>query len=158
MGTGAATTLAVVEASGSTLRSYHIGDAEILLTGQRGKLKFKTIAHSPVGYAVEAGLLENEEALLHEDRHIVSNCVGVEDMHIDMGPVLPFARYDTLLIASDGVFDNLMQDQLIEIIRKGPLRKVSESLLKTCRDSMRGESASHPGKPDDLSFILLRRN
>lgn len=158
MGSGAATTLAVVEAGKSTIRSYHIGDSEILLTGQRGKLKFKTISHSPVGYAVEAGLLENEEALLHEDRHLVSNCVGVEDMHIDMGPVLTLAQYDTVLLASDGVFDNVTQDELVEMIRKGPLQKVAETLLTHCQAIMRGQSNSHPGKPDDLSFILLRRN
>jgi len=33
----------------------HVGRFGDSLVGQRGKLKFQTIAHSPIGYAVEAG-------------------------------------------------------------------------------------------------------
>ncbi|NOX43671.1 MAG: serine/threonine protein phosphatase, partial [Gammaproteobacteria bacterium] len=56
-GVGSATTLAVLELQGQTIRSYHVGDVLILLTGQRGKLKLQNVPHSPVGYAVESGML-----------------------------------------------------------------------------------------------------
>ncbi|MEX0611294.1 MAG: protein phosphatase 2C domain-containing protein, partial [Pirellulales bacterium] len=62
LGTGAATTLALVEIQHRTIRPYHVGDSVILLTGQRGKLKLQTISHSPIGYAVEAGLMAEEDA------------------------------------------------------------------------------------------------
>ncbi len=58
------------------LRPYHVGDSTNLLTGQRGKLEFAMISHSPTGYAMEAGVLGEEEALVHEDRHDVSNLLG----------------------------------------------------------------------------------
>ena len=57
IGTGAATTLSLVEIQGRVVRAYQVGDSAILLAGQRGKLKYQTIAHSPIGYAVEAGLI-----------------------------------------------------------------------------------------------------
>src|SRR4051812_40299482 len=39
LGTGSATTLALVEIQDRVIRPYHVGDSAILMTGQRGKLK-----------------------------------------------------------------------------------------------------------------------
>ena len=66
LGVGAATTLVVAELEGWTLRTYHAGDSRALVSGQRGLLKLLTAAHSPVGHAVQAGILEEDEALHHE--------------------------------------------------------------------------------------------
>ena len=60
---GAATTLAVVEIVEGVVRPYHAGDSMILVVGQRGKIKLQTTSHSPVGFAVEAGLLDEKEAM-----------------------------------------------------------------------------------------------
>ena len=68
-GTRGATTLVVVEFDQGTIRPYHIGDATILVTGQRGLVKFQTVSHSPTGYLEEAGLLNEKHAMLHEERH-----------------------------------------------------------------------------------------
>lgn len=73
LGTGAATTMALVEIQDRTIRPYHVGDSAILVTGQRGKVKLQTIPHSPIGYAVEAGLMKEEEAIHHEARHVISS-------------------------------------------------------------------------------------
>ena len=67
LGLGAATTLAVVELTDGRLRPFHVGDSGILVVGQRGKRKLQTVMHSPVGYAFEAGVLDEEQALHHED-------------------------------------------------------------------------------------------
>ena len=110
LGTGAATTLALVEIQDRTIRPYHVGDSVILLTGQRGKLKLQTIPHSPIGYAVEAGLMKEEDAIHHEERHVISNVIGSEQMRIEIGPPIEMAPRDTLLLASDGLLDNLLPD------------------------------------------------
>ena len=41
LGVGAATTLAVVEIQGRSVRTYHVGDSMILAVGQRGKVRFQ---------------------------------------------------------------------------------------------------------------------
>lgn len=151
---GSATTLAVVEILGNSVRTYHVGDSMILVTGQRGKLKIETISHSPVGYAVEAGVLSEEEAILHDERHLVSNVVGSQDMHISMGIATKLAPRDTLLVASDGLFDNIHRDEIIEIIRKGGLEDCGNRLAAMARKRM--EERIPPFKPDDLTFILFR--
>ncbi len=153
---GMATTLAVIEIQGHTIRHYHVGDAMILLTGQRGKLKAYTVSHSPVGYAVEAGILDETEAVHHEERHVVSNVVGAADMSISIGTTLQLATRDTLLLASDGLFDNLYMEEIVEIIRKGPLTKAALKLLTLCQQRMQHPQQGFPSHPDDLSFILYR--
>lgn len=155
--TGTGTTLAAVEIQGSQVRPYHVGDSMILVVGQRGRVKLQTICHSPVGYAVESGLLDEAEAMHHDQRHVVSNIVGVQEMRIEMGSALSLDPRDTLLVASDGVFDNLHLDEVIETIRKGPLAQVAQQLADACQARMVAAGKNEPSKPDDLTFILFRR-
>jgi serine/threonine protein phosphatase PrpC len=155
-GTGAATTLAVVEIQAGAIRSYHIGDSMILVTGQRGKVKLQTTAHSPVGYAIESGLLDEAQAMHHEHRHVVSNVVGIQDMRIEIGPTLRLAARDTLLIASDGLPDNLFVDEIIQCVCHGQLEAAARRLVQDSRQRMQGLDGLRPGHADDLSFILFR--
>lgn len=155
-GTGAATTLAVVEIQANQLRPYHVGDSMIVVTGQRGKQKLFTVSHSPVGYAVEAGLLNEEEAIHHEERHLISNVVGAEDMNISMGSLITLAPRDTLLLASDGLFDNLYYEEIVALIRKGPLQTAARRLVELAHNRMARRDPEQPCHPDDLSFILYR--
>lgn len=153
---GAASTVALVEIQGYEIRPYHVGDSAILITGQRGKVKHLSIPHSPVGYAVESGMLEAEEAIHHEDRHFISNAVGIAPMHIEIGPKIKLAKRDTVLIASDGLFDNLQIDEIVEIIRHGNLENSSEQLISACQNRMKNFETDQPHHPDDMSFILFR--
>ena len=158
LGVGAATTLAVVAIDDSRLRSYHAGDSGILVTGQRGRAKALTVDHSPVGYAVEAGFLDPSDALHHEERHVVSNLVGIADMRIEMGSPLSLAPFDTVVVASDGLFDNLHVAEIVEIVRKGDLQGAAGALVARCLARMRAPDEGQPSKPDDLTFLLFRRH
>ncbi len=157
LGVGAATTLAVLEIVQNRVRSYHVGDSGILVVGQRGKVKLRTMAHSPVGYAVESGLVEEDEAMYHEERHLVSNMVGSPDMRIDVGPVVHLALHDTVLMGSDGLFDNLTFDDIVARIRKGPLAAGVAELVRTSREIMTAPQPDQPSKLDDLSIVAFRR-
>ncbi|WP_455218759.1 PP2C family protein-serine/threonine phosphatase, partial [Kaarinaea lacus] len=158
LGVGAGSTVAAVEVCNNVLRPYHAGDSMILVVGQKGKVKLQSIPHSPVGYAVESGFLDEEEAMHHDYRHVISNYIGCAEMRIEIGPAIKLARYDTVLIASDGLFDNIHLNEIIEIIRKNSLAKVSEQLVTLCSKRMRHEDPGHPSKPDDIAFVLFRRN
>lgn len=162
IGTGAATTLAVAEISGSQVRAYNIGDSEVMVFGQRGRLKLRTISHSPVGFALQAGLVDHEEALHHQDRHFVSNVVGSRDMRIEVGSVLELAELDTVLVCSDGLVDNLRLAEIAAIMRCGPLdarlRLLATDTLARMNSAQVGGAEPHPSKPDDLSLIAFRRN
>jgi len=154
---GAATTLAAIEIQNNSIRPYHVGDSMMMLCGQRGKVKLQSIAHSPVGYAVESGLLDENEAIHHEERHLISNVVGSNDMSIEIGTIRKLARRDTLIIASDGLFDNLYLNEIIEIIRTGKITNAANSLIELTHQRMQQQIADLPCHPDDLTFILFRR-
>jgi PPM family protein phosphatase len=156
LGCGAATTLALVEIQGRSIRPYHVGDSVILLTGQRGKLKLQTIPHSPIGYAVEAGLMKEEEAIHHEERHVISNVIGAEQMRIEMSAPVEMALRDTLVLASDGLLDNLLPGEIVEIVRSGPLNVAVSDLVSEAHHRMTSQNGSAPSKPDDLTVIAYR--
>jgi serine/threonine protein phosphatase PrpC len=156
LGRGAATTIVIAEISAKQLRSYHVGDSELISVGQRGRVKQRIIPHSPTGFAVEAGLLDQDEAVQHDQRHVLFNVVGAPDMRVDIGPAVRIATHDTVLLASDGLVDNLFVDEIIEIIRMGPLEKAADRLLEVAGKRMLAADGTNPSKPDDLTIILYR--
>jgi serine/threonine protein phosphatase PrpC len=156
LGIGAATTLAAVEISAGTLRPYHVGDSAILVAGQRGKIKLQTVAHSPVGYALESGFLDEKQALHHNDRHLISNMVGAPDMRIEVGSHLRLASRDTVVVATDGLFDNLGVGEIVKVVRTKPLEAVSEQLAGECSRRMGEPRDGRPSKPDDCTFLIFR--
>lgn len=158
LGGGSATTLTVVTIEGLVARAYQIGDSEAIIVGQKGKLKAQTLAHSPTGFAVEAGFLDQRAALHHEERHLVSNFLGTNDMRIDMGASVELKPRDTVLLASDGLTDNIHIEEIVELVRKGPLEAAIEKLTRLANRRMTGEARTQPSKPDDLSVILFRKN
>ncbi len=157
IGNGAATTLTVVAIEGHIARSYQIGDSEAMFVGQRGRIRAQTMAHSPTGFAVEAGFLNQREALHHEERHLVSNFIGTSDMRVDMGAEMKLNPRDTVLLASDGLMDNVHLHEITELVRKGTLAAAVSSLTNLAARRMTVETLHQPSKPDDLSLILYRK-
>jgi PPM family protein phosphatase len=154
---GSATTMTVITLEGRLARSYQVGDSEAIVIGQRGLVKLQTTAHSPTGFAVEAGFLDQREALHHEERHLVSNFIGTADMRIDVGAAVELDQRDTILLASDGLMDNVHVDEIIEFVRKGPLSEAVLSVVAQAEQRMKNARDGEPSKPDDLSLILFRK-
>lgn len=157
LGNGSATTMTVITVEGLIARSYQIGDSEAIIVGQRGLVKLQTTAHSPTGFAVEAGFLDEREALHHEERHLVSNFLGTSDMRIDVGATVKLKPRDTIIVASDGLMDNVHVDEILECIRKGPLTDAVRCAVELAKERMRTMRDGQPSKPDDLSLIVFRK-
>ncbi len=165
---GAATTLLALEIQPGIARCFHAGDSGATIFGQRGRVKFRTVDHSPVGFGEAAGLIEPAEAMFHEHRHLVSNMLGDQDMKIDVGPTVALAPLDTVVLGSDGLWDNLHFDEVIDLLRAGPLVEGVEATCNLARSRMgllAGElpsagrsSDEEPGKPDDLTVIAFRQS
>ena len=156
MHAGIAVVVAAVELQDGACRPYHVGDSVVFVIGGRGKVKHESIAHSPVGYGVESGLLDAREAIHHEDRHLVSNYIGSESMHIAIGPTLAMAARDTVLLASDGLVDNLRLKEIADTIQKGELRETTQLLAERARYRMTVAQDGQPSKPDDLTIVAFR--
>lgn len=155
-GTGAATTLAIVEIGPDFIRPYHIGDSEIMVFGRRGRVKYQSVPHSPVGFAYHAGMLDEDQAIKHEDRHLVSNVLGSREMRIEVGSPQQLAQGDCLVICSDGLVDNLQFGEICDGLRTGNLDQRFERLITTTLARMEAADAAVHSKPDDLSVIAYR--
>ncbi|HJL38718.1 MAG TPA: protein phosphatase 2C domain-containing protein [Polyangiaceae bacterium LLY-WYZ-15_(1-7)] len=149
-----ATTLVVVEAAPGWVRTYCCGDSQALLVGGRGKLKLVTLPHSPVGYAVEAGFLEEAEARVHEERHLVSNLLGDDALRVTMHGPVERAAQDTVVVASDGLFDNLDPEAVAELACARPLEEAARALAERAWERMASGEAGT--KVDDLALVLHR--
>jgi serine/threonine protein phosphatase PrpC len=157
LGNGAATTLTVVTVEATVARSFQIGDSEAVIVGQRGRIRLQTMPHSPTGFAVEAGFLDQRAALHHEERHLVSNFLGTTDMRIDIGTEMDLMPRDTVLLASDGLMDNVHFDEIVARVRAGPIGAALEKVVGLARRRMADNATGQPCKPDDLSLILFRK-
>ena len=133
-----------------------VGDSGVLGFTPFGELRMQTIAHSPVGYAIEAGVLDELEAMLHADRHLVSNVIGDPHMHVELSSALELESGDTYVIASDGLFDNIHTPEIVRYLHKGSLSQSTRQLVEECRRRMLQPTEGQPSKPDDLTLIAFR--
>ena len=148
--------MSVVTIERRRLRSYHVGDSATMVIGRRGRIKFQTTPHSPVGIAEANGQLDEKAAMIHPNRHVINNIIGMPDMWIDIGRPIELADLDTVILASDGLWDNLYRDEVSGLVSNRSLIKSSNGIFRMATDRMKREPGSEFGKPDDLSFILYR--
>jgi serine/threonine protein phosphatase PrpC len=152
---GAGTTLAAAVVDNGHVQTLHIGDAGVLVVSQRGRIKHRTMPHGPVGDAVRAGILDEEDAPWHEESHVVSNLVGSADMWMEMGPRVPLGQRDTIVVGSDGLFGNFAPEEIAELVRTGEVATAAERLREACQGRMLNPQ-DRPPAPDDLGFALFR--
>ena len=157
MSTRSASTLALAEIGPGYVRTYHVGDSILFVCGQRGLIKLQTTPHSPVGFAMEAGLIDESEALQHAELNLIFNVIGSSDMRIEIGSELPMAPRDTLMLASDGLTDNVMQDEIVQLIRKGSMVIAIKELTDLAQRRMKHPVDDQPSKPDDFTTVLFRQ-
>ena len=60
------------------------------------------------------------------------------------------------MLASDGLFDNLQIDEIVERIRRGPLDRAARRLAHDGRERMVNPAPGQPSKHDDLTFVAFR--
>lgn len=145
------TTLSFAALFGTEMRSYSVGDSEVQYFNNSGKVIYNNIPQSPVGYAVEAGMLSQEEALDHSDRYLVNNLIGDEHLRIEVASKVALKKGYSIIIGSDGLFDNLSHETLNSLVGKGSFEEGFNKLCQLCKDREDWR------KDDDVSFIVLRK-
>jgi len=153
-GIGATVSVFVIQDSKAT--SYHAGDATSLVVGSGPQIKMETIPHSAMGSAVASGEIDEKEAMHHPMRHLVSNFVGMRGMWVEKTEGVHLEHRDTVILASDGLWDNLYPDEVVDQISDQPLESAAKELVALAGQRMTLGGTLQPSKPDDLSFILYR--
>ena len=146
-------TLIVASIISDKVRFYTVGDSEILYWNATGNLLYSNIPQSMVGHAIESGHISQTESLEHDHRHIVNNMLGDPAIRIETTTRFEIKKGHTILLGSDGLFDNIDHDRLTEILSGGNFQDSFQSLLDLI-GSRRGDNWI---KDDDISLIVLRR-
>ncbi len=152
-----ATTMVAALITRNGARLFNVGDSEAMLLNTRGRIKMRTTAQSPVGYLAAAGALTPDEALLHEYRHLLSSAIGIDAMRLEVCPQVSFGRSDTLVLGSDGMFDNVFEHEILDFVRMRDLQEACDQLAHFVAARMQ-PGAGPPSKADDMSFIFFRPN
>ena len=78
-------------------------------------------------------------------------------MSIDIATPVELRARDTVLLASDGLTDNVHYAEIVERIRKGPLEQAASLVVDLAQRRMTVNHTKQPSKPDDLSLIVFRK-
>lgn len=90
---------------------FNVGDSRVYRSTAAG-LQQVSIDHSVVQELVDAGKLSSRDALTHADRHVVTRALSTDSQSETDYWLLPAIPNDRLLICSDGLTDELADDQI----------------------------------------------
>ncbi|NET72477.1 MAG: Stp1/IreP family PP2C-type Ser/Thr phosphatase, partial [Sphaerospermopsis sp. SIO1G2] len=124
----------------------HVGDSR-LYRWRESTLEQITEDHTWIARAIKLGDISAEEARLHPYRHVLSRCLGREDLDLVDIQNLDVKIGDRLLLCSDGLTEELMEQQIKNRIDGSPaLEKAAEALV---------EAAKEEGGHDNITVVLV---
>lgn len=154
---GSGATVSIAAISKGQLRTYQVGDSLILLAKEKGKIKYQSMSHSPIGFAIECGAINKNQAMMHHSRNLISNYVGLSNMYIQVSSIIDICAGDNLIISSDGLSDNLYENEILEFISETSLNNGVRKMIAECQHNMKEFLPDRNRHPDDLSFICFRK-
>jgi serine/threonine protein phosphatase PrpC len=110
--------LAVLDLHDNAFAWAHSGDSRAYLF-RGGALAAHTIDHSLVQQMAAEGLLDEEAARLHPQRSVLLSALGSvkEPPEIAVTEAMPLHEGDALLLCSDGVWEPLGNERLLQTLR-----------------------------------------
>lgn len=153
----------------------HVGDSRVYLLPEEGPLRRLTTDDGLLGRLVENQMMSEEDARRIDQAMYASELTDLElsyfrhrggitqalggplrpTIHIDSAPL---ALGDRVLLCTDGIHDNLTDEEIEKILRYSPRNLaarllVEHSLLRSRQERL----ATIRAKPDDMSAIVLTR-
>ncbi|PAX51327.1 Stp1/IreP family PP2C-type Ser/Thr phosphatase [Brunnivagina elsteri] len=124
----------------------HVGDSR-LYRWRDSQLNQITEDHTWVARALKVGDILPDEARIHPFRHVLSRCLGREDLqHIDVQN-FDVQQGDRLLLCSDGLTEELVDEKIATHMQDtSMLDKASIGLI---------ESAKEHGGHDNITVVLV---
>jgi protein phosphatase len=145
---GMGTTLVGVMDSGDMLHVASVGDSRLYLFSN-GELSAITEDHT---WANEVGKklgIDTEQMKKHPMRHVLTMCIGVENLLRINSYTLRLSPGDQLLLSSDGLHGVISAEEITKALTLvGDLSAKSHYLI---------EAAKQAGGPDNITVILLQK-
>ena len=126
----------------------HVGDSRCYLL-RRGQLDQITVDHTMSEVMSKAGQMSREEARHSPMGHVLINVLGgrSHDLFVDVNKI-SLERDDILLLCTDGLYDMISDEQLIEFLGS------NHSAEDICRKLV--ELANENGGKDNITVIVSR--
>lgn len=125
----------------------HVGDSRLYRL-RNGKLEQLTEDHTWVARALRAGDMSMEEARMHPWRHVLSRCLGREDLYQVDVQQLDVKAGDRLLLCSDGLTEELADPLIASYLQSSNLgEKVAFALIEAAKDH---------GGHDNITVVIVQ--
>ena len=145
----------------------NVGDSRTYVM-RKGRLRQVSKDHSFVQDLVDQGQITREEARYHPRRNIVTRALGIEpDVRVD-SVQLPLIKGDRYLLCSDGLIDEVDDEQIAEILnRHDEPQAAADALVQAANDNggrdnitvivadvLEGDELSEPTEEYDVDTIF----
>ncbi len=144
---GMATTVVVVYTNKGKAYISNVGDSRAYLF-RNGQLTQLTEDHTYVYSLVKAGILTPEEAAHDERKNVITRALGAEhDVEPDFFQV-DILEGDIILMCTDGLYDELSDEEIIEVLEDGM------TMSATCSELVL--RANLNGGHDNVTVVCLK--
>jgi serine/threonine protein phosphatase PrpC len=145
---GMGTTCTACAIVGRRLYYAHVGDSRLYLL-RKNMLRVLSRDHSLVARLIETGIIRQEDAENHPQKHVLTAALGVADEIEPDAPaeVLPLEQSDVLLICTDGLWGQLTEAELKDILSSQAPASACHSLVCMAKEH---------GAPDNVTLQIAR--
>lgn len=142
---GMGTTVAIAVVDGDDAFFCHVGDSRIYIYDDQ-EITQMTRDHTLVNELIERGAITKEEGKNHRQKNVLMQAIGVE-----MNIVPDIQKYKlngkNILICSDGLFNSLEDEEILNIVKKNMNVRDKVHLLI--------EQANEHGGHDNIAAVLI---
>ncbi|MBX3064229.1 MAG: Stp1/IreP family PP2C-type Ser/Thr phosphatase [Anaerolineae bacterium] len=141
------TTLVIAVVVGNDVHIANVGDSRAYLVTPT-KLRQITHDHTFVQMLVDSGTITPEQAAKHPRRNVLTQAIGAQDQaDIDLYDETLGAD-ELILLCSDGLWETLGDEQILEIIRTAETPGAAcQALVDACNEK---------GSQDNIAAVLVR--
>jgi protein phosphatase len=130
---------------GDRLMVFNVGDSRVYRLSA-GDLVQVTIDHSEVQELVEAGVITRDEARVHPRRNIVTRALGTTPPCRPDHWLLPAMGGDRYMACSDGLYSELPDERIAELLASGDPQGAAEALVA---------AAEAAGGHDNITVVVV---
>jgi len=125
----------------------HAGDSRAYLVAD-GKLRQVTKDHSVVQELVDSGEITREQAMDHPQKNLITRALGVEEIVKVDFTVEDIKGDETLLICTDGLTNEVTEDEILRVLSENPFEEVADTLV---------DMANENGGNDNITAVAITR-
>ena len=141
------TTIVTVAIFDNQVVVYNIGDSSAYGLTKDNVMNVVTVEASFVGALISAGVITEEEAKSHPEKHVLTQALATRD-NIDLHTFIDdVSNYDYFLLCSDGLTNMIEKEEIQNIVRNGELSIAVNKLIDKCVER---------GGVDNISVAIIK--